>query len=1001
MSEDGGSAAAAAAEPIAAIEADEVIDLAADNGSSTEDDADDDNDSEDAIEVEVTSAGGDDGSEDDGSEDDGSEDDGSEDDGSDDDDDEETDAVSSTVSTSPAPSPAANAKSTTPKMRIKLRLKMPSRKPSAEASDSGRGSEEAGGAGGSSNVSTPTSEASKGDESYDTNADTDADDEEENEEAATTEAMVVDDSDDVVMAEAVEEVAVAVAKPQQVKAQTKADKQSLSSAKTSTRNVAEEDVTSEQSSKTSAVAETAQQPETSTTRPPSAAVNELTNKGHPFHKPAAERAPPPSLSRPAALNPQLSYTTTGGQGGGYHSRAVRLPAILSPGLLAIPNAHNSVGIQVCDTDAYKMLHDMNKGKGGTTGSRKGDADAEDESPDATAGKKRSSKSGAVNATTFDNDSDPYEHYYTASSVFTHYMAAAGYTAEARSKNPHLGSSLRRTVGDMFDLDVMSSAHFPKLIPDYMKVPINEVGKDENCNGAMNEGSNKAQGHHAKHKVEASATAAATSATTCTIIDEAKTDKLVWPPAASAKAGNTNKTLLSMLKSTLKSTRNKRKRELAGYEESEASKRFCPQKFEEMVPVSLTYPYPEEYMQARRDYAQKVKEREEAIAKDQAAAESASEIMNAYNEERSRWQSRLEAWERARAECKAETAVVKGLEINQDEQGSHRAVSPSPPEEPNLPPLPAPVPIPPIPTSPRPPEWEDQATELDADKTRTKVKRPSSETLRHYTTYLRHLDPSTFLSTVPTPTARYAGLTSNSITDANFVGPVAPGIAGIGLGLGSGLSSAYVSASGGQGGGGLHSSSYYEGLKRTFEEHKSVGSGGGSGRCKDLGSPKAAAVGSSDAKTKKKKTKKKKFKLPLHREQSPPRPAVVTSSSDLKKLMENGGQEAEKMRMAIIKAAIYAARMGKKAGDTFVGSDGKGYRDVQRAFSNYARVKPCPRCRGNKQGAFHCRIRRKHKDGDFDGGDSSSELQPFFTAPMESLVCKYTGGAGTSTSAEDK
>ena len=38
-------------------------------------------------------------------------------------------------------------------------------------------------------------------------------------------------------------------------------------------------------------------------------------------------------------------------------------------------------------------------------------------------------------------------------------------------------------------------------------------------------------------------------------------------------------------------------------------------------------------------------------------------------------------------------------------------------------------------------------------------------------------------------------------------------------------------------------------------------------------------------------------------------------------------------MTIIKATIYAARVGEAAGDKFVGSDGRVYDGVGKAFSN--------------------------------------------------------------------
>jgi hypothetical protein len=36
-------------------------------------------------------------------------------------------------------------------------------------------------------------------------------------------------------------------------------------------------------------------------------------------------------------------------------------------------------------------------------------------------------------------------------------------------------------------------------------------------------------------------------------------------------------------------------------------------------------------------------------------------------------------------------------------------------------------------------------------------------------------------------------------------------------------------------------------------------------------------------------------------------------------------------------------------------------------------------------AYHCRLRRKHKELDYDGGDSPAIIAPLFDAPMDSLL----------------
>ena len=434
--------------------------------------------------------------------------------------------------------------------------------------------------------------------------------------------------------------------------------------------------------------------------------------------------------------------------------------------------------------------------------------------------------------------------------------------------------------------------------------------------------------------------------------------------------------MDMLKSTLSTVLEKRKAAENG--QQGAVKRFRPLQFQDMVPVSLTFPYPEEYTKARIEYARKVKEREDAIAQDQVASQSAADIMENYNREKAKWEEKLTQWEKDKAEHKEKVVAWEKDQIERKERlaqwekgraeveaaaaalakkcaspknsdaspskeataetdaqdkeekedgnapakssdeppapnapatdskavpsndgdgtkqaeeapvlGPPRPQTPPQPTEPVLPPLPAPVSIPPIPVSPSPPRW-DASNSTDGEGAQAEgFQRPSPETLKRYATNLAHLDPATYLSTVPTPRARYVGLSSNSIADANFVGPAAHGIAGIGLGLGSGLSTAYTGASGGQGGGGLHSSSYYEGLKR-FADHMGYSDVSKVSPAKKKKSSSSNGSSPNDSnKEKNKADKDSKPKLPkikLKMPSLPPGPkGEGTSSSELKSL----------------------------------------------------------------------------------------------------------------------
>jgi hypothetical protein len=114
------------------------------------------------------------------------------------------------------------------------------------------------------------------------------------------------------------------------------------------------------------------------------------------------------------------------------------------------------------------------------------------------------------------------------------------------------------------------------------------------------------------------------------------------------------------------------------------------------------------------------------------------------------------------------------------------------------------------------------------------------------------------------------------------------------------------------------------------------------------------------------------------------PRPTATYNDLKKIFDDNGPLTHSMKDYIVKAAVHASRSGQHS-MSWLGPDGQRYPDISKAFALYAGVKPCHRCKNNKQGAYHCRLRRKHKDTDHDGGDSPVVLSSLLLAPMESLL----------------
>ena len=78
------------------------------------------------------------------------------------------------------------------------------------------------------------------------------------------------------------------------------------------------------------------------------------------------------------------------------------------------------------------------------------------------------------------------------------------------------------------------------------------------------------------------------------------------------------------------------------------------------------------------------------------------------------------------------------------------------------------------------------------------------------------------------------------------------------------------------------------------------------------------------------------------------PQPTANASDLRKVMDEGGEMAVKMKQCIIRAAVHASRSGKH-GQSFLAPDGNAYPDVSKAFAAHAGLKPCARCKNNKQG----------------------------------------------------
>jgi hypothetical protein len=473
-------------------------------------------------------------------------------------------------------------------------------------------------------------------------------------------------------------------------------------------------------------------------------------------------------------------------------------------------------------------------------------------------------------------------FCTPSELFDSFMELAGYTLEKRSNRPHRGSSVQKTVGDMFDSNVTLSLHFPELVPRcFLGNNQAKHSPDMDMNIDIYKQTPDALAPENKSKNEAKTECSGVTAHDLIRCMEKVTQNVVLK----SKNGMNNS-------DTPLRTRNKRKR---------------PSSFADMVPLSLTLPYPEDYIQNQVEYVWAVKSREDAIIKWQ------EEQLNI----------EISAEEGESSDNGAATSNSRGISFKNT------------------------ILVPPIPLPPEPPKLE----ELEFDEAHNYRTGQHPIYLPYgKTTLARHLDSACFHIT----SGRYFGLSSNFVADPNFVGANAPGIAALSASAGTGLATSTIgsgSGSGGmvftlsssvQGGAGASHSSKSE---MTTGEAKPIKSNGKivSTKTVRVTNNKPALTPTSDSKSSSSK-KVAPLVSPIKKLALKP----TASSSNLRKIMEDGGPMTESFRKCIIRAAIFASRTGKQ-GPSFRGPDGETYPDVSKAFSAHAGIKPCQRCKSNKQG----------------------------------------------------
>lgn len=368
------------------------------------------------------------------------------------------------------------------------------------------------------------------------------------------------------------------------------------------------------------------------------------------------------------------------------------------------------------------------------------------------------------------------------------------------------------------------------------------------------------------------------------------------------------------------------------------------RFAHMVPRSLTINYPEEYVQKRIEYVRQVEAREAAIVMYQESQEDGD------------------------ADESVAIAAANGANEVVRTNGNIR------------------VAIPPIPDPPSPPIIKEL---IDFPADFYKDQHPLYPP--RFDNFASHLDPQAFHITE----GRYFGLSTNYVADPNFVGPNAPGLTSVSTGAGLATSSA--------GGGGISGAMALT-LATTFNGVTA----GAASALKSSAAPSSNSVSTLHQKIKN------------DSDESTPAfvagPKPTATSADLKKVMDQDDEHSSRMKRCIIRAAVHASRSGRHW-QAFVGPNREIYPDISKAFAAHAGIKPCQRCKSNKQGvrwylelyapirlgchnvsvgsclttpfflsqAYHCRLRRRHRQLDYDGGHSLAVIDPLFSAPMESLL----------------
>jgi hypothetical protein len=402
-------------------------------------------------------------------------------------------------------------------------------------------------------------------------------------------------------------------------------------------------------------------------------------------------------------------------------------------------------------------------------------------------------------------------------------------------------------------------------------------------------------------------------------------------------------------------------------------------FDDMIPNSLKISLPKSYIDAKKEYVEKIKEREQILFEYHKQMDANEDAMDAYEVLLHEWQVRQKIYEKnnqrsqrikdsvalsERIQIKREDVSDKSTLSSTAEDLSTRAVpddckaNHDRAEDKNggnindgiehdnapycsqpVPPTPSPlVELPPIPIPPSLLDHlkkEQQLSNLDINPLQS-----MPETKR---ALLAHLDPESFIIG-----GRYYGLLTNNIADPQFVGPNAPGISGL-----------------------SHINNRVHTQKTTSSPSALVSSSKPINVKEDVSTAIKSQVSLTASKNEHVSVKKSQSKVKSN------------SFAHLKQIIGRGGEEAESMRMSIIKAGVFASRNSIEL-DTFIGANGETFQGLSKAFSNYSNCKPCARCKSNKQGAYHCRLKRKHDDLDHDGGSSYSILAPLFQSPLEDL-----------------